>query len=219
MHPSAADLADLDRALAREWLLADGAGGYASSTVLGCPTRRYHGLWVPALRPPVDRRVVLSHIDEHLLAGGGEAWLSTTEYAGGFYPDGSRAARAFDLDPLPRLVSEAGGAGVEREVLLLRDGAGVCVTYRVHAEADWTLDLAPMLALRPMHYLARRRHGIRVEPLDAAPGFRVLSEGMPGVFLWAEGAGAQADAKPTWYEGVLVRVERERGFDFAQDLV
>lgn len=219
MHTSAADLADLDRALAREWLLADGAGGYASATVLGCPTRRYHGLWVPALRPPVDRRVVLSHIDEHLRTGGAEAWLSTTEYAAGFYPDGSPAARAFDLDPLPRLASEAGGARVEREVLLLRDGAGVCVTYRVSAPADWTLDLAPMLALRPMHHLARRRDGVRVEPLDAVPGFRVLSEGMPGVFLWAEGAGARADVKPTWYEGVLVRIERERGFDFTEDLL
>ncbi|KPJ71178.1 MAG: hypothetical protein AMS14_09405, partial [Planctomycetes bacterium DG_20] len=78
MHLDALRLRDRDRALAREWLLADGAGGYASSTVLLCPTRRYHGLWVPALRPPLARHVVLSHIDERLIAGGCETWLSTT---------------------------------------------------------------------------------------------------------------------------------------------
>ncbi|HUU10632.1 MAG TPA: amylo-alpha-1,6-glucosidase [Phycisphaerae bacterium] len=219
MHLDAARLRDLDRALAAEWLLADGAGGYASSTVLGCPTRRYHGLWVPALQPPVGRHVVLSHVDERLVTGEGEVWLSTTEYADGFHPEGWRAAERFDLDGGPRLASRAGGTTVEREVLLLRDGQGVCITYEVQAEGDWTLDLGPMLALRSMHHLGRRHNRFRVEALPDAPGWRVLSEGMPAVFLWTDAADAEARTAPAWYEGVLVRVERERGFDFVQDLL
>jgi len=215
----AADLRDLDRALATEWLVADGAGGYASSTVLGCPARRYHGLWVPALAPPVDRRVVLSHVDEHLVADGAEAWLSTTEYPGGLYPDGSRVAQGFDLEPFPRFLARAHGVTVDREVLLRRDGAGVCLTYRVEAAGAWTLDLAPMLALRPMHHLEHRRATLRAEPTDGACGFHVLSEGMPGVFAWTDAAAAEASVNPTWYENVLARIERERGFDFTQDLL
>ena len=108
MHLDAHTLRDRQRALGMEWLLADGAGGYASSTVLLCGTRRYHGLWVPALKPPVDRRVILSHFDERLTTDAGEYFLSTTEYGEGFFPDGSPLAESFDLDPLPLLVSRPG---------------------------------------------------------------------------------------------------------------
>ncbi|MEA3368078.1 MAG: glycogen debranching enzyme N-terminal domain-containing protein, partial [Planctomycetota bacterium] len=172
MHRHADDLRNLDRSLATEWLLADGAGGYASSTVLLCPTRRYHGLWVPALAPPLGRHVVLSHVDERLVMGDGEAWLSTTEYADGFHPDGSAVAEAFDAEPLPRLVSEALGVKVARHVVLLESERAVCMTYEVQAEGEWTLDLAPMLALRSMHHLGHRHNRFRVEPLAGAPGWR-----------------------------------------------
>jgi len=226
LHLGAADLSNLDRALTKEWLLADGAGGYASSTVLVCPTRRYHGLWVPALRPPLARHVVLSHIDEHLITADGETWLSTTEYSGGFHPDGAAVAERFEAEPLPQLVSRAGGATVGRHVVLLSEGNGVCIAYEVQADGDWTLDLAPMLALRSMHDLAHARETVRVEPIhtdpcgaDDACGFHVLSERLPGVFLWADAAEAAANVAPTWYEGVLLRVERQRGYDFTQDLL
>jgi len=219
MRRRADDLRDLDRSLATEWLLADGAGGYASSTVLLCPTRRYHGLWVPALRPPLGRHVVLSHIDERLVTADGEAWLSTTEYADGFHPDGSSAAEMFHAEPLPRLVSEALSVTVDRRVAMLDYVDGACITYTVEARGEWTLDLAPMLALRPMHRLGRRHDLFRVEPLPGAPGWHVLTENLPGVFVWADTGSAEAGGEPTWYEGVLVRVERERGFDFTQDLL
>jgi len=199
MHLDAAFLRDRDRSLAAEWLIADGAGGYASSTPLFCGTRRYHGLWVPAMRPPVDRRVVLSHIDERIQTDGVETFLSTTEYGSGFFPDGSPAAESFDAEPVPRLVSGAGGTTVQRDVVLLRDGAGVCLVYRVRSEKHWTLTLSPMLALRSMHHLVHRHDAFRVEDLAAASGFRVLTEGLPGVFLWLDlpgGRGAKSVGSP-----------------------
>ena len=227
MHLDAAFLRDRDRSLAAEWLIADGAGGYASSTPLFCGTRRYHGLWVPAMRPPVDRRVVLSHIDERIQTDGVETFLSTTEYGSGFFPDGSPAAESFDAEPVPRLVSGAGGTTVQRDVVLLRDGAGVCLVYRVRSEKHWTLTLSPMLALRSMHHLVHRHDAFRVEDLAAASGFRVLTEGLPGVFLWldlpggrgAKSVGVSTETGPLWYFGVLRRVERERGFDHFEDLL
>jgi predicted glycogen debranching enzyme len=218
MHRSADDLKDLDRALGAEWLLTDGAGGYASMTALFSGTRRYHGLWVPALRPPLDRRVILAHLGERLTNRRGEHYLFTCEYADGFYPDGSQWAERFDLDPLPRLTSRVRGAEVRREVLLLRDGQGVCITYRVEAETDWSLELAPFLALRSMHHLASSHDRFGIERTEKAPGFRCLTEGLPGVFLWTD-ARADADVRALWYYGLVRRVERERGFDFSEDLL
>jgi predicted glycogen debranching enzyme len=238
MHLDAHTLRDRDRSLATEWLLADGAGGYASSTVLFCGTRRYHGLWVPALKPPVDRRVILSHLEERLVPPGADplqpVYLSTTEYGGGFFPDGTPCVESFDLEPLPRLVSHAGGVEVQREVLLLREGAGICLTYRVRGQGRWTLDLAPMLPLRPLHALAHCHDRFRIERTDGAYGFRCLCEGMPAVFLWIDGprgtrqdggraAGATAEVSatvsPVWYYNVLRRVERDRGFDCCEDVL
>jgi predicted glycogen debranching enzyme len=237
MHLDAHTLCDRDRSLATEWLLADGAGGYASSTVLLCGTRRYHGLWVPALKPPVDRRVILSHVEERLVPPGADplrpVHLSTTEYGGGFFPDGTPWADSFDLEPLPRLVSRAGGLVVEREVLLLRNGAGVCLAYRVSGQGRWTLALAPMLALRSMHALAHNHGHFRIERLENASGFRCLCEGLPAVFLWADNprrrggpppAGTpqpsvSVTVSPVWYYNVLRRVERERGFDHCEDVL
>jgi predicted glycogen debranching enzyme len=226
MHLDVHTLRDRDRSLATEWLLTDGAGGYASSTVLGCGTRRYHGLWVPALKPPVDRCVVLSHIEERLIPPGGDplqpAYLSTTEYGGGFFPDGSLWAASFDLTPLPRLASRVGGPTVEREVLLLRDGAGVCLTYRVSGHGHWTLDLAPMLAMRSFHGLGHSHPNFRVDLLEGTKGFRCIFEGFPGVFMWAvpaSGASCSATVSPTWYFNVLRRVERDRGFDCIEDVL
>jgi predicted glycogen debranching enzyme len=218
MHRDAQTLRDVDRALATEWLVADGAGGYASSTVLGCGTRRYHGLWVPALKPPVDRRVVLAHVQERLVTDRGEAYLSTCEYADGFHPDGFQAAERFELDPFPLFVSRGGEFTVEREVLLLRDGAGVCLNYRVRGPGRWMLEVAPFLAARPIHHLMHRHENFRVEAMPDACGFRFLAEGMPGVFLWTD-ARADVSVEPTWYYGVLRRTERERGFDHAEDLL
>ena len=218
MHLDAAMLHNLDRALATEWLLTDGAGGYASSTILMCGTRRYHGLWVPAVKPPVDRRVILSHIDERLSADGHETYLSTTEYGDGFYPDGFRYAERFDLEPLPRLTSQVGGRVIEREVLLLWDGAGVCLTYRVHGDGAWSVDLAPMLALRSFHHLMQKHDRFRVEPTEGGRGIRCLSEGAPSVFLWTDD-DAFVTLNPTWYYRVLRRAERARGFDPLEDLL
>jgi len=218
MRRDASDLRDLQRALRQEWLLADGAGGYASMTVLFSGTRRYHGLWVPALRPPVDRRVVLAHLEERLSAGGRTEFISTSEYADGFFPDGSPLAERFDLDPLPRLVSRLAGVAVEREVLLLREGAGACVTYRVETRDDWTLEVAPFLALRSIHHLVQAHGNFRVEAADGPAALRCVSEGTPGVFLWTD-ARADLQVNPLWYNGLVRRVERERGFDFREDLL
>ncbi len=218
MHRDADYLRDLDRALADEWLLTDGTGGYASMTVLLAGTRRYHGLWVPALKPPVDRQVILAHLEEKLVSPDGEHFLSTCEYPSGFYPDGTGWVRGFDLDPLPRLGSEADGVRVTREILLLEKGQGVAVRYTVTAARPWTLELRPFLAMRSFHALAARHEQYRIELAPKAAGWRCLTEDLPGVFLWTD-ADAEVRPGPVWYNQLLRRAERDRGFPATEDLL
>src|SRR5215471_13559436 len=92
-------LSDPARAAAREWLLPDGLGGYASSTALGLNTRRQHGLLVVATRPPSGRLVLLSKLEEALVVEGNRYELSTNAYADAVHPQGYGYATAFVMDP------------------------------------------------------------------------------------------------------------------------
>jgi glycogen debranching enzyme len=71
---------DLPSALRREWIVTNGLGGYASGTVAGINTRRYHGLLVAALTPPAGRTVLVAGLSEWVVLDGRRYPLSTHEY-------------------------------------------------------------------------------------------------------------------------------------------
>ena len=98
---------NLDSALCREWLEANGIGGFASGTINGCNTRRYHGLLVAATKPLVGRFVLLSKLEETLAVNGRAYELSTNRYPGVVHPQGFRFLK-FDSTyiDLPLLGSE-----------------------------------------------------------------------------------------------------------------
>ena len=79
---------DLTEALSREWLETNGIGGFASSTIIGLNTRRYHGLLVAATKPPVGRYVLLSKLEETLFIEGHAIDLSANRYPGAVHPQG-----------------------------------------------------------------------------------------------------------------------------------
>src|SRR6202521_6195188 len=90
----------LEPAIQREWLVTNGLGGYASGTVAGVNTRRYHGLLIASRNPPVQRMVLLAALEEWLIAPNGERHpLSAQEYWDGtVYPDGFRFLEGVDVD-------------------------------------------------------------------------------------------------------------------------
>lgn len=116
---------DLDQGGRREWLVADGCGGYAMGTVCGLRTRRYHGLLVVADPTPARRRLGLASLDLSVtLPSGARIRLSTHEWASGAVePRGHELLERFDLtDGLPRWRWRIGEVVVERE-LAMRHGA------------------------------------------------------------------------------------------------
>src|SRR5438270_9032654 len=92
---------DFHAASSREWLETNGIGGYASSTVSGSNTRRYHGLLIAATRPPLGRMVLLSKFDETLIIDGERFDLSCNQYPGTVFPQGFQYLKRFRLDPCP----------------------------------------------------------------------------------------------------------------------
>src|ERR1700731_3107107 len=86
---------NLAEALPREWLETNGIGGFASSTIIGLNTRRYHGLLVAATKPPVGRLVLLSKLEETLVLDGERFELSSNQYSGAVHPQGYRYVESF----------------------------------------------------------------------------------------------------------------------------
>jgi predicted glycogen debranching enzyme len=112
---------DLAAGLRREWLVTNGLGGYASGTLAGINTRRYHGLLVAALDPPVARTVLVGGIVEWASYAGRRYALSTHEYGSGYVDQhGYRNLQSFALEGmLPVWTFAVGGALLERRVWMV----------------------------------------------------------------------------------------------------
>ncbi|MEW6273185.1 MAG: amylo-alpha-1,6-glucosidase [Thermodesulfobacteriota bacterium] len=214
---------DLRQALRREWLETNGLGGFASSTIAGLNTRRYHGLLTVALRPPADRFLLLSKLEETLVVGGRRFELSANQYPGVVHPQGYAYLKEFRLDPFPVLVYAAGGIELEKSVALVHGESTVVVTYAVRRAAGAAVVQAPALEVRPL-VAFRDFHALTHE--NAALDRRVaLADGIASITPYAglpelrfAHDAASVDASGFWYRDFEYAVERERGLDFREDL-
>src|SRR3954468_7470760 len=111
---------NLNSSFSREWLETNGIGGFASASITGTNTRRYHGLLVAATRPPVGRLVLLSKLEETLVIDGRRFELSANRYPGVVHPQGYKYLRAFRLDPFPVFTYAVEGIELEKSVFMVQ---------------------------------------------------------------------------------------------------
>ena len=210
---------DYSKSSKLEWLETNGAGGFAMGTVAGVNTRRYHGLLVASLRPPVDRQVLLSRLDETVI-GDGKIELATNQYPGALSPTGYQRLTEFRLDPFPTWVFDVGGAHLTKQLFLVQGEQTVVVQYSCSRAR--LLVAAPFLAFRDYHSLAHANSlldGRAVESSsDAALTLRFAPyAGLPPLHLHAS-PGASFAADGGWYYNTEYLEELERGLDFREDL-
>lgn len=226
-HPSAA-LADrasppegvrLEEALRREWVVADGVGGYASSTALLCPTRRQHGLLVAPPPGQAKRHVFLARFEESVHGEDLSFPLSVARYPGTWAPLGHRGLEGFELHPWPSFLHRIGRAEIVREVLPLRGRHAVICRWRVRSRV-WplTLRLRPLLAFREADALTFENPALDPRVLRAESGvsFRPYA-GLPALCLRAEGADGGFLVDPVWYRRLQYLRDLERGYDGEED--
>lgn len=154
------NLSDLEGALKTEWLITNGIGGYASSTVLGVNTRKYHGLLIAAFNPPVDRRVLLTRIDEKIHVEGKEYFLGANELRDGcFQPEGYHYLVDFSLAPLPTATYKVNEDIQLKKTLLMPYGKNATVVvYDVSnaSENDLLVSVAPLVNSRHFYSVTEK---------------------------------------------------------------
>ncbi len=205
----------------REWLVANGLGGYASSTLVGANTRAYHGLLIAALSPPTDRRLLLSSLDEEINGFS----LGNHQYPGAIHPQGFRMLQEFCLDPLPRFSYKAGESLVEKTVFMVYGENTTIIRYNIHSEGkngegkngegkngEGKLRLIPLVHCRNFH-AASNLPALEQKPLKNGTllksdcGFSLLSD------------KASYIKKEETYYNFEYEAERRRGLGWRENLL
>jgi glycogen debranching enzyme len=180
-----------------EWLETNGTGAFAMGTAAGVNTRRYHALLVATLKPPVERYVLLSRVEEEVSVNGRTYALGSCQYPG-VAPSNQHLAE-FRSTPCATWIFNLGGARLEKQVYLIPGKQAVLIRYR--ADRAMTLRVRPFTAYRDYHSL---RHASG-DPYGSLP---LLNFQHSGRF--------EADAK--WYYNIEYLAELERGLDYREDL-
>jgi len=202
--------------IGREWLLTNGIGGFSSSTVIGANSRRYHGLLVASLEPPVERRLILSQLHETVVVNGREYSLSSFS-TGNYINTGYLFQASFELDLLPVFTYVLGDIFIEKSVSLVYGENTAVISYRIIAGSDDVeIKVAPLVNFRDYHGDSAKLYMkfsqqcgsdytvIRPYELD----LRILV-GCPGSSYEA--------LENCWFEGMYYPVESERGLNAFED--
>lgn len=194
----------------REWLVANGLGGYVSSTAVGANTRAYHGLLIAALSPPTDRRLLLSSLDEEVNGFS----LGNHQYPGAIHPQGFRMLREFCLDPLPRFSYSAGESLVEKTVFMVYGENTTIIRYNIHDESkngEGKVRLIPLIHCRNFH-AASKLPSLEQKPLKNG----TLLKSDCSFYLLSD--RASYNKKEETYYNFEYEAERRRGLGWRENL-
>jgi len=203
----------------QEWLEADGRGGFASGTVAGLRTRRYHALLLAATSPPTGRMVLVNGFDAWVETPDGQHAITSQRYTPGtIYPDGAWQVESFSADPWPRWHFRlADGCAVEQQIFIPAGTAAVALSWRVvEPGPPARLRLRPFLSGRDYHTLHRENAAFQHAP--EVDGERLVWRPYPGVPATLSLANATYAPDPTWYRNFLYKEEQARGLDCTEDL-
>jgi predicted glycogen debranching enzyme len=203
---------------AREWLEADGLGGFASGTVSGIRTRRYHAILLVATAPPSGRMVLLNGFEAWIESGGENVALTSQRYTPNFVcQDGADHIREFRIDPWPRWIyALPEGREIEHGILVQPGRAATILYWRLLKGAGCTLAMRPLMSGRDYHSLQHENPAFTFMP--AVTDRRVVIRPYNDVPAVAFHSAAAYSHQPDWYRNFLYTEEQARGLDCIEDL-
>jgi predicted glycogen debranching enzyme len=212
-------MTDLEKMKQDEWLEADGLGGFASGTVSGIRTRRYHALLLAATRPPSGRVVLVNGFEAWIETAGGIFYLSSQIYDPGVMsPAGARRISGFQSEPWPQWVyTLEDNTRLQYEIFAIKGAAVVALAWRLLTPGGKAvLTIRPLLSGRDYHALHHENSAFRFEPEFHRD--RVIWRpypDLPGIIAVSNGGYFH---QPDWYRNFLYEAEQTRGLDCHEDL-
>lgn len=214
-------LVNLEYSLDKEILRTNRAGSYSLSTIVGCNTRKYHGLLVC----PIDsfggeKHVLLSSLDETIIQHDSEFHLGIHKFANDYYsPRGHKYIIDFEMKTIPRVVYQVGGVVLSKESLFVLRKEQLLLKYTLEdAHSQTKLKFRPFLAFRNIHGLCKANLFANTKYENIENGIKIcLYSGFPYLHLQFS-KPVEFVPVPDWYYNIEYPREQERGYDYKEDL-
>ncbi len=205
-----------DELAGREFLVTNGLGGYASGTLAGANSRRYHGLLVAANNPPTDRQVLVSKIEETLVTEQGQVALSSNCYGDVVHPQGWQHLVSFERLPLPYWVYQVDNQIVSKTVFMVQTANATVVVYQNLGKEAVTLRLMPLFVHRDYHSLFHQNDYFNFYARQTGQTIKIHAHYGAAPVYWAFSAGEFTESRG-WYNRFSYQHEQQRGLDFQED--
>jgi predicted glycogen debranching enzyme len=206
-------LSSFEDAVRREWIITNGLGGYASSTVLGLNTRKYHALLVAAFQPMKDRRVCLEKLDEDIRIGSSVYRLGVNEFQNGIFPQGHTFLKEFSISPFPKYVYAVQNVEVQKTIFTPYTKNVAVIVYKILNKSgfDARVQVFPLINWRHFHSVTDRRtipweFVQKLADKEVSIGFDV-----PQSFLMIKSTSGHYHAVGRWVDRIYYREEAARG--------
>lgn len=213
-------LGNLEYSLRREMLGTDRRGGYMSTTIVGCNTRKYHGLIVAPIDDSDRTFVLLSSLDETILHDGEAFNLALHRFPGVYEPRGHKYITDFEYTPTPTITYQVGGLVLRKELLWIHDRTQLMIRYTLQeSPAPIRMRLRPFFAFRDKHALtqANMEADGRSWPVPGGVKSRLYAD-FPWLYLQTD-ADTEFVPAPDWYYDFEYAREIERGYAGREDLL
>ncbi len=218
LYKDKASLENYSESIPWEWLETNGLGGWAGSSLSGCNTRRYHGLLMAAIKPPAERMLLVSKMDESILLDDKVYELSTNDYGDTLSPHGFQYLSSFKKDLFPEWIYEAAGIRLRKTITMVYGENTTLIRYEVlKADKLFSLQLLPLIAARGYHQLQHAYNNIFWDvQFNNGLFHNQPFGGAPDIFISVPGSTYQPVNK--WYYHFNYVQEKYRGLDYEEDL-
>ncbi|MFR9502846.1 MAG: glycogen debranching enzyme N-terminal domain-containing protein [Rikenellaceae bacterium] len=216
------ELCNLEYSLQREMLATDRRGGYMSTTIVCCNTRKYHGLIVSPIDDSDRAFVLLSSLDETIIQEGQRFNLALHRFAGVYEPRGHKYITDFAYTPTPSITYRVGDIVLRKELLWIHKRTQLMVRYTLEeSQADSvTLQLRPFLAFRDRHALSKANMQADGKSYPVVSGVKCkLYDGFPWLYMQVSQKEFEYVPAPDWYYDFEYQQEAARGYDAYEDLL
>lgn len=198
----------------KEWLISNGLGGYASSSTCGLNTRKYHGLLIAAMNPPVDRRVLLSSLDEEIILENEIHHLAVHRYPGTFYPEGYKYLQDFSMEELPLFQYNVADIDIKKRIMMVHGENTTIMQYKINNPSDkeFIFKVLPLVNNRSIHHLTNADS----VNINQESGEYYVKLHLDGLQFYLS-SNMQYNTESHWYYDIEYDIERERGYPYRED--
>lgn len=213
-------LINLEYSLSRELLRTNRAGTYANTTIVGCNTRKYHGLLVcPMEDIDNDNHVMLSSLDVSVIQHDATFNFGVRKYPGNKYePKGHKYVRNVEIDTIPKITYRVGGVVLQMERILSEDDRVLIRYTLVDAHSETKIRFKPFLAFRNVHKLSKANLFVNTKYTSIENGIKLrMYDGYKSLFMQFSKEPEYVHV-PDWYYNVEYQEEQNRGYEFQEDL-